>query len=258
MARPQIEDGYLKLSNELAEALARYRLTGEQTSIIWCILRLTYGYSKKACPIQITTFAKMTGLRPPNVIRAIEKLKKMKVVLVEDDQNFIRIKKYAIQKDYEAWEGWGVITGDNEIITGDNKKEIKKLSRARTEIITGDNSCYHGREVTPIIEKKVKENIKQPENGDGEKKKKKSKKVEYPPWLDMELWREFKRHRSRIKAPMTRFAEDRMLSKLQSLCDGKMERHREFLEQSITNGWKGIFQLRDDTTEKTWKPEHRR
>ncbi len=49
-----------------------------------------------------------------------------------------------------------------------------------------------------------------------EKKKNKSK-VDYPIWLNMELWNEFKNHRTLVKSPMSEHAEKLCLADLKKL-----------------------------------------
>ena len=43
MASPQLEHGYLKLANEIAEALARAPLSGLAHRVLWIFFRQTYG-----------------------------------------------------------------------------------------------------------------------------------------------------------------------------------------------------------------------
>lgn len=61
---------------------------------------------------------------------------------------------------------------------------------------------------------------------------------EYPSWLDQGLWHEFKEHRKDLKSPMTDRAEKMAIKKLEKM---GVEQHREIIEESIINGWKGLF-----------------
>lgn len=73
----------------------------------------------------------------------------------------------------------------------------------------------------------------------------------YPPWLDLNLWQEFKKHRTKIKAPMTEEAERRMIIKLQKMIgkNGDSPTQDQILGQSIENGWKGIFPFKGEVNE---------
>ena len=46
MANPQKENGYIMIANEIMEALAKYRIPGEQRQCLDVILRKTYGYDR--------------------------------------------------------------------------------------------------------------------------------------------------------------------------------------------------------------------
>ena len=47
MANPQAENGHTDIANEIVEALARTRISGTETQLLWVIFRKTYGWHKK-------------------------------------------------------------------------------------------------------------------------------------------------------------------------------------------------------------------
>lgn len=57
---------------------------------------------------------------------------------------------------------------------------------------------------------------------------------------------DFKTFRQKIKAPMTDRAVELLITKLDKLAPGDDDAKIEILNQSIINGWKGIFALKDD------------
>lgn len=59
---------------------------------------------------------------------------------------------------------------------------------------------------------------------------------------------DFIQHRKQIKAPMTSRAYELMLSRLKKLSGGNEEKMIAILHQSIENGWKGVFELKDKTS----------
>ena len=77
-----------------------------------------------------------------------------------------------------------------------------------------------------------------------------------PDWLDSDTWNGFISYRKEIKKPMT--------EKAQSLAIGKLEKWRltgsdptEIINQSIMNGWTGLFELKvngNATHQQTHKP----
>lgn len=54
----------------------------------------------------------------------------------------------------------------------------------------------------------------------------------------------FKDHRKQLKAPMTDQAYKMLLNKLEKLSGGDEEKKVAILNQSIENGWKGVFELK--------------
>lgn len=101
MASPQREDGHLDIANELAEAFARLRLNGSQSSLVWVILRRTYGWNKKMDTIGLMQFVEATGLSKKLVSRELQRLASRNIIVVWGDNH--HAKQYGIQKDYSRW-----------------------------------------------------------------------------------------------------------------------------------------------------------
>lgn len=83
------------------------------------------------------------------------------------------------------------------------------------------------------------------------------KGVVLPEWIDQQTWRDFVEHRQKLKAPMTDRAKTMMISELGEL-KAKGNDPNAVLSQSITRGWKGVFEMKgnqnDNTTRGTAKP----
>lgn len=56
----------------------------------------------------------------------------------------------------------------------------------------------------------------------------------------------FAEMRKKKRAPLTEYALKLILKKLHSLSDEKVERAVLILEQSIENGWQGVFELHEE------------
>jgi hypothetical protein len=72
---------------------------------------------------------------------------------------------------------------------------------------------------------------------------KKTAPVTLPDWLDADLWREFLAHRKTLKKPMTDYAQSLAFKLLQRMKDAGHD-PRDSIEQSIFNGWQGLFEPR--------------
>lgn len=126
------------------------------------------------------------------------------------------------------WEKYQVIDKD---ANKDINKDITKTSQRPNKDLTtnkNDKECKNDKEyispLTPLIET-------------------------LPPDLQESVW-EFVEHRKQIKAPMSELAVKKMLNKLNDLSGGDTGKCIAILNQSIINGWKGIFQL-DEKKNKT-------
>ena len=54
MANPKLEDGYIRIANELYQALFKVNLNGSELRIVHFILYQTYGYNKKIKKLSAT------------------------------------------------------------------------------------------------------------------------------------------------------------------------------------------------------------
>lgn len=100
---PQIEDGYAKIANELAEAFAAYPFTSIQHQIIWAVLRQTYGYNRKFHAISIGFLVKATGRSRSKVAKAVSDLIKANVLIEYSSGEGCASRVLGINKLYKTW-----------------------------------------------------------------------------------------------------------------------------------------------------------
>lgn len=70
-----------------------------------------------------------------------------------------------------------------------------------------------------------------------------SSQVSLPEWIGNDSFEAFIEHRKKLKAPMTQLAQTRLIAELSRLREDGNEPHA-VLDQSILNGWKGVFPLK--------------
>ena len=70
-----------------------------------------------------------------------------------------------------------------------------------------------------------------------------SSEVSLPEWIANDSFEAFIEHRKKLKAPMTNLAQTRLIAELSRLREDGNEPHA-VLDQSILNGWKGVFPLK--------------
>ncbi|HOG24271.1 MAG TPA: replication protein [Candidatus Omnitrophota bacterium] len=213
MANPQVEDGHIDIANEIAEHLCRYRISGEEWMVLWAIIRKTYGWRKKEDRIALSQFAAMTGLKRQTALRAINKLssKKIIVVIKNDDS---QINTYRFNKDFDTWEPLSKkITLSSKKITTVTKKDNQVSSK---KIHTKDNSTKDTltKDNTPM-----------------------------PPWVPEAVFNEYQASRKKKLRPAS---FKKFFAKLQRLSIESRASPEDILNQSIENGWEGIFKLKND------------
>lgn len=102
MANPQPEDGYVRIANEIAEALSRTNLSPYESRILWCVLRKTYGFNKKTARITHREFSEATGIDRRIIHRTVSSLAERSIIAISRDGK--KSITYGIQKNYEKWK----------------------------------------------------------------------------------------------------------------------------------------------------------
>ena len=71
-------------------------------------------------------------------------------------------------------------------------------------------------------------------------------KHQYPSWLDQTAWSEYCQHRAEIRKPLTPLAEKKAINKLAEIVDQCQASQQQVIDQSIMNGWVGLFPVRSN------------
>ena len=127
MASPQLENGYIKIANELTKAFCCNRIRGQAWQVLWSILHKTYGYNKKEDWISHSQIVILTGLKKGNVSRELSILITMNIVIRSDN-------RLSLNKNYDTWKLSKVITKKSlsEVIT--------PVIRSDTKVIRSDGN----------------------------------------------------------------------------------------------------------------------
>lgn len=213
MANPQIENGHVDIANEIVDALAKIRLSGEEMQVLWVIIRKTYGWHKKQDMIALSQFSEMTGLSRQHVLRAIKKLLP-KMVIVVSKNGYSRPNTYEFNKNFDEWK---VLP----------KKDVSK-----------NGYTVLPKMVTKVYPKKVHTKEK--------KETIKRKELFLPSDIEPSVWDAFVEMRKTMKKPLTEHAKKLIVDKLSSLKQDK----NKILNQSIQNSWIGVFPVKDAPNKK--------
>lgn len=97
---PQVEEGHIRIANELFDAMLAYPFTARQQKVMQAIMRKTYGYNKKVDDVSASQIAEMTGLHRSHVTATITSLESLNVI-TKAPGVFGSI--LGINKDFSAW-----------------------------------------------------------------------------------------------------------------------------------------------------------
>jgi phage replication O-like protein O len=116
---PQLEDGYVRIANELLEALLAARLTANQWKVVMTIIRKTYGYGKKEDDVSASQIASMCAMNRTHVTETLNQLARMNII---SKRPGIHGSIVAIQKDSRHW------VADEKLDDGTPKRIIVKTA----------------------------------------------------------------------------------------------------------------------------------
>lgn len=106
---PQLENGYLRISNEIWDEIIRRDFTKRQKDILHLILRLSYGCNKKVAHIPLLQDFSLCGVTPNHITEELKYLKICKVI--DWDRNDMM---FSFNKNYDIWQMSPVKKWDDE------------------------------------------------------------------------------------------------------------------------------------------------
>lgn len=140
MANPQKENGYTAIANEIMEALAGIRISGEARQCLDVIIRKTYGFNKTEDAIALSQFSLLTKMPKVSVCRALLKLAKMNIIINKNVNS--NGKTYRFNKDFSTWKPLTKRLMINKKVNRDKQKGKSALTIKRNtkDTITKDTS----------------------------------------------------------------------------------------------------------------------
>lgn len=227
---PQVEDGFTRIANELFDAIILFPFSKREQKIVMAVIRKTYGFNKKQDAISLGELAKATGLDPAHISRAINDLVQMKVLLKQQGQPG---QVLGLNKKYSEWEVLPKQQGVAETAIAGCQKSNSSIAKTATKVLPKRQPSKD--KVKDKVKDSITPPISPPQGGDV---------IKLPSWLNPKDWEDFKAHRKKIRKPMTDVAEERALKVLEELLAQGHDPGR-VINQSIVNGWMGLFPLRD-------------
>lgn len=97
---PQLEDGHIRIANELFDAILGFGFSGRQMTVLLSVARKTYGYRKKQDDVSASQLGAICGIQRNHVTETLKQLEAMKVVSMSRGDYGMLI---SINKHYKTW-----------------------------------------------------------------------------------------------------------------------------------------------------------
>lgn len=182
MANPQIEDGFLRIANELVDEAWKL-LTSSQAKLFIPICRLTFGFNKKEAVIPIMRLVEISGFQKRQVINVLNEM---------ETDNIIKVVKHdykpsviGINKNYNEWlSGARFCTSADTDTSAKNGKSGAKTGKKWCTIVhplkdnkdnNKDMDIYIGEKLSDVPEEKKEKAPKKP----------KPEKIAYAEFVEM-------------------------------------------------------------------------
>lgn len=235
-----LDDGFTRIANELLEAVMRAGLSQHQLLVFMAVMRKTYGFNKKSDWVSNEQLSELTGILP-------HKCSAAKSVLVKRGILTQTGRVIGINKTVSEWSSLPV--------KGTEKKPYLKkvtLPESGKKSLPESGNAYYPNKVNTKDKhtKDNKDNINNPP---------KSPRavsfdalaVQLPDWLSAEIWSSWVAYRRDLKKPIKSQQTVTQAINLLDRCRLNGYSPEEIINQSIANGWQGLFEP------KGARPQHR-
>jgi len=146
MASPQLEGGYIRIANEIVDALIRQKLSGRDLRLILFIIRKTYGYNKKKDAISYNQIAEALSIKRQHACSILNRLVLLKMVTPVTKNGNTLTNTLEFNKDYEKW---GVLPNSVTVTKNGNRKGKRVLPNSVT---TKDNNILYNKDISILFE----------------------------------------------------------------------------------------------------------
>jgi phage replication O-like protein O len=211
---PQLENGHIKIANELFDAILQYPFSKREYAVVLAVLRKTYGYNKKTDDISASQIAAMTGMQRTHVSSCLAELARKNVIAVSGGKFANNI---GINKKYWEWASTKTVHPSTETV------HVPKRYTSSTKTVHNLVPKRYTQKTTP------KDNTKD-----------KAQAPVLPSGLSADKWAEWEQHRREIKKRLTPSTIKKQLNFL-----AKQPDPGACIDASITNGWTGLFAIKE-------------
>ncbi len=226
-----LEDGYTRIANELLEAVMLAGLSQHQLLVFMAVMRKTYGFNKKSDWVSNEQISSLTGMLP-------HKCSAAKSILVKRGIFTQTGRTVGINKTVTDWVKLPESGNKNKLYL----KEVTLPESGKKSLPESGNATYPNQVITKDKHTKDKK--------DNINKTPKSPKpasfdpagVELPEWLSVSVWKSWVEYRRDLKKPIKSQQTVTQAINLLERCKCNGYQPEEIINQSIANGWQGLFE----------------
>lgn len=226
-----LDDGFTRIANELLEAVMRAGLSQHQLLVFIAVMRKTYGFNKKSDWVSNEQLSELTGILP-------HKCSAAKSVLVKRGVLTQTGRVIGINKTVSEWSSLPV--------KGTEKRPYLKkvtLPESGKKSLPESGNAYYPNQVNTKDKhtKDNKDNINNPPKSPRAVSFDASA-VQLPDWLSAEIWSSWVAYRRDLKKPIKSQQTVTQAINLLDRCRMNGYSPDEIINQSIANGWQGLFE----------------
>lgn len=226
-----LEDGFTRIANELLEAVMLAGLSQHQLLVFMAVMRKTYGFNKKADWVSNDQLSVMTGILPHKCSAAKSALVKCGVLTQSG-------RTVSINKAVSEWSKLPKSGKKNKVYL----KEVNLPESGKKSLPKSGNDNYPNRVNTKdTITKDNKDNINNPPKSPRSVSFDASV-VQLPDWISSETWSSWVAYRRDLKKPIKSQQTVTQAINLLDRCRLNGYAPEEIINQSIANGWQGLFE----------------
>ncbi|HBR1046049.1 TPA: replication protein [Klebsiella pneumoniae] len=226
-----LDDGFTRIANELLEAVMRAGLSQHQLLVFMAVMRKTYGFNKKSDWVSNEQISVLTGILPHKCSAAKSTLVKRGILTQTG-------RVIGINKAVSEWSSLP--------IKGTEKKPYLKkvtLPESGKKSLPESGNAYYPNQVNTKDKhtKDNKDNINNPPKSPRAVSFDASA-VQLPDWLSAEIWSSWVAYRRDLKKPIKSQQTVTQAINLLDRCRLNGYSPEEIINQSIANGWQGLFE----------------
>ncbi|MCS6696781.1 replication protein [Klebsiella pneumoniae subsp. pneumoniae] len=226
-----LDDGFTRIANELLEAVMHAGLSQHQLLVFMAVMRKTYGFNKKADWVSNEQISVLTGILPHKCSAAKSALVKRGILTQTG-------RVIGINKAVSEWSSLPV--------KGTEKKPYLKkvtLPESGKKSLPESGNSYYPNQVNTKDKhtKDNKDNINNPPKSPRAVSFDASA-VQLPDWLSAEIWSSWVAYRRDLKKPIKSQQTVTQAINLLDRCRLNGYSPDEIINQSIANGWQGLFE----------------